>query len=95
MFQVYILRSPSLGSYYIGQSEDLKNRIALHEGKTFTRSFTKRASDWELFHVIDCASRKQAVNIESHIKKMKSKKYVENLKKYPEISEKLKVKYNQ
>jgi putative endonuclease len=31
--------------------------------------------------------------IESHIKSMKSKMYIENLRKYPAISEKLKEKY--
>jgi putative endonuclease len=36
----------------------------------------------------------QAHKIENHIKKMKSKKYIENLKKYPEISLRLLQKYS-
>jgi putative endonuclease len=36
---------------------------------------------------------KQALRIEKHIKNMKSKKYIEDIKKYPEITERLKEKY--
>jgi putative endonuclease len=36
---------------------------------------------------------KQAFQIEKHIKRMKSKKYIKDLKKFPDISEKLKLKY--
>jgi putative endonuclease len=32
------------------------------------------------------------MKIERHIKKMKSKKYIQNLKKYPEMVEKLLIK---
>ena len=32
--------------------------------------------------------------VEEHIKSMKSKKYIQNLKKYPEMVEKLKDKYS-
>jgi len=35
-----------------------------------------------------------AGKIEIHIKKMKSKKYIQDLKKYPEIAQKLLKKYS-
>ncbi len=35
-----------------------------------------------------------AGKIENHIKKMKSKKYIKDLKKYPEIAQKLIKKYS-
>ena len=41
-------------------------------------------------NVIDCDCKNQGINIERHIKRMKSKKYIENLKAYPKISEKQK-----
>jgi len=53
------------------------------------RKYTSKADDWELFLTIDCKIKQQATNIESHIKKMKSKVYIQNLKKYPEMIEKL------
>jgi putative endonuclease len=61
--------------------------------KVFVGNFTKRASDWELFHEIVCNTRTQALEIESHIKRMKSRRYLQNLKAYPDIIEKLMMKY--
>ncbi len=95
MFKVYILYSPTLDGYYIGQSEDFEKRFQWHKNKLFAESFTKRAEDWITFLTIDCISRRQSVNIEAHIKKMKSRRYIENLKKYPEIAQKLKLRYPQ
>ena len=91
---VYILFSNALNKYYIGQSENVEERIKLHLQKTFPSAFTKIASDWEVFLVIPCNSRAHALQIEKHIKKMKSKVYIENLKNYPEMIEKLLLKYN-
>lgn len=58
------------------------------------RKFTANANDWKLFLLISCKSKTQALSIEKHIKKMKSKTYIENLKKYPEMIDKLKSKYS-
>ena len=93
MFAVYILYSPTLDSFYVGQTEDFDKRFQWHKDELFDRSHTKRAEDWTVFLIIECISRKQAVNIESHIKRMKSKKYISDLIKYPDIIEKLKAKY--
>jgi len=82
-YSVYILYSKILDRFYIGQTKDLNERILLHIEKQFEDSFTSRANDWELFHMILCKSRVQAIQIEGHIKKMKSRKYMLNLKVYP------------
>jgi putative endonuclease len=71
----------------------LTYRIEKHLNKEFAGSYTSIADDWELYFYIDDLEYTQARNIEAHIKKMKSRTYIENLKKYPEISEKLKLKY--
>jgi putative endonuclease len=57
------------------------------------RKFTSKANDWVLFFKIDCETKSQALGIERHIKKMKSKIYIENLSRYPEITTKLLEKY--
>jgi putative endonuclease len=95
MFQVYILYSQSIDHFYIGQTENLDSRKIWHDDKVFPKNFTVQANDWVIFLTINCISRKQAVNIEAHIKKMKSKKYIKDLVRYPEIIEKLKIKYIQ
>ena len=51
--------------------------------------FTTKADDWELFLFIDNLEYKQALEIEAHIKKMHSKKYINDLKSYPELRDKL------
>ena len=90
---VYILYSKSVRNYYVGETVDLEERIEQHRTGHYANSFTKRAKDWLLFYVIECDSRVQARKIEAHIKRMKSKKYIQNLKMYSELAESLKLKY--
>jgi putative endonuclease len=92
--QVYILLSRSLNKYYTGATQrkfDL--RLQEHLSKYFEDAFTKIVDDWTVFLVIECDTMTQALLIEKHIKKMKSKKYIENLKNFPEMIEKLRFKY--
>ena len=56
--------------------------------------FTHRADDWIMVYEMKCNTKGIALAIEKHIKSMKSKTYIENLMKYPEMEEKLKAKYN-
>jgi len=68
--------------------------LNLHKNGYFGgKSYTSRVTDWELFLQISCDSIAQAVYVEMRIKKMKSRRYAENLKKYPELSEKIKACY--
>ena len=86
----YILFSKSLNRYYIGYTSDIEERIILHNNGYFGgRSYTHKATDWELYLLIPCETITKAILIEAKIKRMKSKKYIENLKKYPEIIERL------
>ena len=93
MFFVYILYSVSTNAYYIGQTLDLEVRIEEHNSKFYDKTSTAKAKDWELYFSINCETRTQAILIESHIKSMKSRKYYESLKKHPEISQRLKNKF--
>jgi putative endonuclease len=89
MVSVYIIYSPNLDKYYVGQSEDVIARLDQHNMHLFLSGFTVISNEWELFHQIACENRTQAVRIERHIKRMKSRKYIENLKQYPEMVKKL------
>jgi putative endonuclease len=57
------------------------------------RKFTALAKDWQIFLSIECSTEQMARAIEDHIKKMKSKKYVRDLKQYPEMVLRLLSKY--
>ena len=94
MATVYILFSDSIDQFYIGSCKDLKLRLEQHKQNYFTIGFTKRATDWKVYFSIEGLEYQQARKIERHIKNMKSKTYIKNLKKYPEISIKLKEIYS-
>ena len=92
---VYILYSEKLDKFYVGNTDVSPNeRLQQHNDKQHKNAFTARGIPWVLFLYFECQSRLQARKIETHIKKMKSKKYIRNLTQYPEIIDKLKEKYN-
>src|SRR5437868_3008333 len=72
---VYILYSPSLDQYYVGQTANLDDRLFRH-GNSGSKS-TKKANDWVLKYTEQFQSRSEAVMRESIIKRKKSKKYIE------------------
>ena len=91
----YILYSATLDSFYTGSTilepgARLERHLSGFYGST---KYTSKAKDWELYIEISCSSLNQARQIERHIKRMKSKKYINDLVIYPEIIEKLKVMY--
>ncbi len=91
MFYCYILFSKTLDRFYVGSTilspeARLERHLQKHYGQ---HKFTAKSNDWELFFSIVCSSEKQAQNIEKHIKSMKSKVYIQNLIKYPEITQRL------
>ena len=87
---IYILFSPSLHVFYTGFTTiSVVERLKGHNEKYYDNKFTSRVSDWEIYLTIVCDSEEQARAIESHIKKMKSKIYIANLKRYPEMIQKL------
>jgi putative endonuclease len=94
MASVYILYSESLRKFYIGSCLDLPARIEQHISNFFANSFTSKANDWAIFFLIQNLSFQQARAIEQHIKKMKSKTYIKNLKRYPEMVDKLMNRYS-
>jgi putative endonuclease len=92
-YYCYILFSKSLKKYYVGETQHLDKRLRLHNSGFFLDAYTRITSDWELFYCIACESRKQARGIEGHIKKMKSIKYYQDLKMYPDITTRLLARY--
>ena len=94
MASVYILFSHKLNKFYVGSCLDLKQRLFDHKNKTYSNSFTKTSDDWQLYFEISGLDGLIARKIEAYIKSMKSKKYIEDLKKYPEMALKLISKFS-
>lgn len=91
MLGCYILFSQKINKFYIGTTQsDLVERISKHNNGTYGRNhFTAIANDWYLYFFIETTDFAHAIRIERKIKAMKSKKYIENLAKYPEMLKKL------
>ena len=53
------------------------------------KAFTSKASDWILFLQFELKDYAHAIRLERKIKSMKSRKYILNLSKYPELREKI------
>ena len=86
----YIIYSPSIDQYYVGATHgDFDEKLSSHKSGKYSASYTAKVSDWEEYILIKVDSYSHALAVERHIKRMKSKVYVANLKKYPELREKL------
>lgn len=87
----YILYSESLKKFYTGACHnDLAGRIQNHNNHTYgSHRFTALANDWQLYVEIPTKDYAHAIRLERLIKSMKSSKYIQNLKKYPELVEKI------
>jgi putative endonuclease len=71
----YIIKSKINDRYYIGSSDNLARRLTLHnEGNTIS---TKAYIPWELVYFETFETKSEALIREKHLKKMKSKKYIE------------------
>ena len=76
-YYVYILYSETINQYYVGQTQNIEERLQQHRNSR--SKSTKKASDWVLVYSEVFAFRADSVNRESEIKKKKSRKYIENL----------------
>ena len=74
---IYILKTSS-GRYYIGSTTDLDRRIEQHKSKKHTHS-TKRLGDLELIFKQEYPDLKTARKIESRLKKLKRRDYIEKI----------------
>jgi putative endonuclease len=70
VFTVYILYSPSLDRYYIGQTGNLPQRLAYH--KAGSTAQTAGVDDWLLVFTEDASGRAEAMRLESAIKNKRS-----------------------
>ena len=74
---VYILYSKKRDRYYIGYSFNPESRLEEHNlGATKS---TRTGSPWILVYTEDFEDKRSAIHRELEIKKMKNRKYIENL----------------
>ena len=78
MHYVYILYSPSIDKFYVGYSKNPDERLIFHNS-LLNKIWTKRGQPWDLKKTILFDSTKEARSVERKIKKLKSKKVIENI----------------
>ena len=74
-YNIYILYSAMLDQYYIGQSENISDRIFRHNNSG--SKSTKKANDWVVKYTEEFGTRAEAMKRELEIKNKKSRKYIE------------------
>ena len=79
MHYLYILYSKSLDKYYVGETSDITQRLNQHFSRFYKGSYTSQTDDWKKKLVIEFSTINQARKAEIFIKKMKSRKFIEQL----------------
>ncbi|PCE65888.1 GIY-YIG nuclease family protein [Sediminicola luteus] len=82
---LYILFSPSTNKYYTGISPNPGVRTTLHNSHHFKGAYTKIAVDWHIVLTKEFPTRRDAQFIESFIKRMKSKTFIQKIIENPVI----------
>ena len=73
----YIIYSKSRNKYYIGSSQDPTKRLEDHNNSR--SNYTRKTNDWVLKWTESFDTKTEALQKEKSIKKMKSRKYIEEL----------------
>lgn len=94
MYFIYVIESMKDGSFYIGKTSDLDERLLWHNSRELNQGMTKRKVPWKYFFTLEVASPEVVGKIENHIKRIKSRKYIFDLAEYPEIRQRLIEKYS-
>ena len=74
MHYVYILYSPTLDRFYIGETANPDERLKHHQAGD--QRYTRRAADWTQVFLKSIPSRTEALTIEQSIKRSKSRKSI-------------------
>jgi putative endonuclease len=84
MFYIYIIYSESADRYYIDHTDDPARRLEQHN-TVIKNSYTFKFRPWILKACFEISeSRGEARKVENYLKRMKSRKLIENLILYPE-----------
>ena len=76
MYYVYVIRSEE-GYRYIGQTGDLERRLSEHNGGM--SHSTKHGKNWEVVHLEEFGTRKEAMKRERYLKTSAGRRYLEGL----------------
>ena len=74
MYTTYVIQSEATGRIYIGQTNNLENRLIRHNSeKVFS---TKNRGPWKLIYKKAFVSRAEAMNHEKELKNFKNRTFL-------------------
>ena len=80
MFYVYGVYNKKNNKIYIGQTEDLDQRVRLHNDKEFKKSYTARFDgEWILVYKEELETRAEALKKEKQLKSYRGRQFIKNL----------------
>lgn len=80
MYSVYAIFNEKYQKIYIGQTDDLDERLLLHNNKVFSGSYTASFDgEWKLIYCEQVESRKKALVRERQLKSYRGREFI---KKY-------------
>ncbi len=74
MYWTYVIYSPSHDIFYIGQTNNLQDRLLRHNQNR--NKYTKGKGPWQLFFSKAFDTRAEAVQLEQKLKRYKNKDYL-------------------
>lgn len=76
MYTVYAVYNRLAGKFYVGQTKNLRDRVKLHNNRTF-KSYTSRfPGKWELIYQESVATRPEALMREKQLKSHRGRDFV-------------------
>jgi len=69
-------------------------RLHQHNNADENTNWTKRGIPWELYLVIECESKNQAMQLEHFIKKMKSRRFLQRIHSDTDLQNNLKLRFS-
>ncbi|MEK9154867.1 MAG: GIY-YIG nuclease family protein [Patescibacteria group bacterium] len=77
MYSVYALYNKDSGKIYIGQTNNLKERLKLHDKKSFSKSYTsKNKGEWILIYEEPAIDRNTALKREKQLKSYRGRQFI-------------------
>ena len=77
VYYLYILQSDTTSRFYIGQTQDVPERLAYHNAN-YSKSLKNRGP-WRLLYTEQYKTRSEAVRRESQLKSWKDRRMIEKL----------------
>ncbi len=76
MYFIYAIYNKSVDKIYIGQTEDLIQRIELHNNHMFKGYTSRFQGKWELIYKESAATRSEALKREKQLKSYQGRKFI-------------------